>query len=415
MLRIALVLAGCALLAGRVASQTIVAPFDAKYSFRSLGSIPGVPLNYGGVTFKHDDLDVLLIGGSAANLNGALYAIRVKRAPNGAIVGFEGTATRHASAPNVDGGVQFGPNHVIFFTRYRNSELGQIKLGSTAPDKVLALNAAAGWTGGSPGSLSFVPPGYPGAGRLKICSWSGGAFHDCTLAPDGRGTFDLVGLQQRAALPGGPEGLIYPPPGSPLIPDYSKLIVNEFSSGKVVLYDVDKNGDPVVGSRVEFMTGLTGVEGAAIDARTGGFVFSTYGSANQLIIIDGFGACGTFTSYGTGIPGAGGLQPNLRGTGCATFGRAIAFQVGNGPAGGTGALNVGFVQTSVPILSGFVLTPPTIPIFHMLDATGSWTTTLNTPNDPNLVDRHVFLQAAYVDPGAPFGVAASDGLDVLVK
>lgn len=414
MRHVSLLALAAALTASTAVAQTIQAPFDQSYSFRSLGSVPGVPTSYGGVCFKFDDPDVLLIGGAANRSSGALYAIRVVRAPNGAITGFQGSATQVATLPNNDGGLQYGPSNVLFYARYRLTEIGQMKPTSTAPDKVIALGSH-GWNGGSPGALSFVPPGFPGAGRLKICAYNDGAWHDCSVAPDANGTFDLVGLQRIVTLPGGPEGILYPPPGSPLLPDYSRVIVNEYSSGSVVVYDLDANGDPVVATRQPFMTGLGGAEGATIDPQTGSFVFSTFGGGNQVLVVEGFGTCGNFVGYGTGIPGSRGVPPAIRGTGCATFNQAINFQVGNGPANGPGAMNVGFQRLQIPIFGGFVLTDPSIPLPHVLDAQGSWNTTINTPNDPNLVGRSIYFQSAYVDPGAPFGLAASDGLEMRVR
>jgi hypothetical protein len=407
------VLAAAALTAA-LGAQVIQAPFDQSYSFRSLGQVPGVPTPYGGVTFKFDDPDVLLIGGSANSSVGALFAIRVTRAPNGSITGFQGTAQQVSTAAYNDGGLQYGPSNVLFYARYPLVEIGQIKPASTAPDRAIALSPL-GWIGGSPGALSFVPPGFPGAGRLKICAYSGGAWHDCAVAPDGNGTFDLVGLQPVLNLNGGPEGILYPPPGSPLLPDYARVIVTEYSAGTISVYDIDANGDPVVATRQPFMTGLSGAEGATIDSQTGSFVFSTFGGNNQVLVVEGFGTCGNFVGYGTGIPGSNGLSPAIRGTGCATFNQAIAFQVGSGPSRAIGAMNIGFQRLQVPIFGGFVLTDPAIPLPHILDAQGSWTTTISTPNDPNLVGRSIYFQSAYIDPPATFGLTASDGLEMRIR
>ena len=410
---IPVVLAGLA--PATVNAQRLELPFSLSYSLRSLGTVPGVPARLGGLCFKYDDPDVLLIGGAANSGSGGIYSIRVTRAANGAIVGFQGTATRVHDGTYNDGGLQYGPNNVLFYTRYPRNEIGQFRPGSMAVDKLIALTAVSGWNGSSPGALSFVPPGFPGAGLLKICSYSGGAFHSCSVTPDGNGTFDLVGMQRVATLPGGPEGILYPPPGSPLLTDYARVLVNEYGSGSVAVYDIDQNGDPIVATRVPFVTGLSGAEGATIDPQTGSFLFSTYGGGNQVVVVDGFGTCGSFVNYGAGIPGVGASVPSIRGTGCATFNRAINFQVGNGPPNAAGALNIGFAPTNIPLYGGFVLTLPTVPITHQLDALGTWSTNLSTPNDPNLIGRSVYLQAAYASPAAPFGVTASDGLEMRVR
>ncbi len=318
------------------------------------------------------------------------------------------------TAPYIDGGLQYGPNNVLFFTTYSTNTLGQVRPGSTSPDKVISLTSTPGWVGGSTGTLSFVPPGFGGAGNLKIASYSSSTWHSCTLTPDGSGTFDIAGLQNRTTIGGGPEGILYVPPGSPLFPNYARVLVNEYGSASTQVYDLDSNGDAVFATRTAFMTGLSGAEGATIDAISGSFVFSTFGGQG-IVVVDGFGSCGTFTNYGSGIPGAGGRRPTIRGVGCATISQAIGYQIGNGPAFGLGALNIGFQQLAIPIFGGFVLTEPSVPIGHVLDSFGAFSTTLNTPNDPALVGNHIFFQGVYVDPGAPFGVTASDGLDMLVQ
>src|SRR5262249_59420854 len=42
----------------------IVFPFADDYSCTSLGAVPGLPNPYGGLTFKYDDANTLLIGGA---------------------------------------------------------------------------------------------------------------------------------------------------------------------------------------------------------------------------------------------------------------------------------------------------------------------------------------------------------------
>lgn len=45
---------------------------------------------------------------------------------------------------------------------------------------------------------------------------------------------------------------------------------------------------PLVGSRRDFITGLTGAEGALIDPYSGDFLFSTFGGGNRIIVVQGF-------------------------------------------------------------------------------------------------------------------------------
>ena len=60
-------------------------------------------------------------------------------------------------------------------------------------------------------SLLFVPPGLPGAGRLKLASYGGGAWYDAAVTPDGAGTYNVIGAKEvtTSRLSGGPEGFVY--------------------------------------------------------------------------------------------------------------------------------------------------------------------------------------------------------------
>jgi len=70
----------------------------------------------------------------------ASIQIAVTRDANNHITGFSGGATVYP-APNStigqynDGVVVFGPENLLFVTRFPNNQLEQSKPGSTAPDK----------------------------------------------------------------------------------------------------------------------------------------------------------------------------------------------------------------------------------------------------------------------------------------
>ena len=97
----------------------------------------------------------------------------------------------------------------------------------------------------STGALNFVPVGFNGAGQLKISSWSGGEFYTVGLSADGTGTYNLTSPTLDVTLPGGPEGFIYVPQGSPLFPSQS-MLVSEYSAGTVGSYVIDANGTHLV-------------------------------------------------------------------------------------------------------------------------------------------------------------------------
>jgi hypothetical protein len=284
----AAVIALVALLSDRAAGQTLVAPFDSAYSITDLGAVAGVPNNYGGLAIKMGDPSKLLIGGSANSLNGALYEIGVIRDVDGHITAFApGNAVRVADAAYNDGGIDYGPGGVLFLARWPVGEIGQTKQGSAVTDKIVDLDAPPLDVFGSPGGLAFVPPTHPGAGQLKIVTWSAGDWYTLAIAPDGLGTFNVTHSSLEATIPGGPEGIAYIPPGSPLFPSPS-VLVSEYSAGEIGVYQTDANGDPLVGTRQDFITGLTGAEGAFIDPITGDFLFSTFGGGNHVIVVRGF-------------------------------------------------------------------------------------------------------------------------------
>lgn len=86
--------------------QSLGPEFVGDYSFSSLGSVPGLPANYGGLVFKADDPDTILIGGAANGGSGAIYALGVIRdSGTNSIVGFTGPAVFYASASGIDGGL----------------------------------------------------------------------------------------------------------------------------------------------------------------------------------------------------------------------------------------------------------------------------------------------------------------------
>ena len=251
------------------------------YECYDLGTLPNVPVNWGGLTVANDDANVLLIGGSANTASGKLYSVDITRDVGCHVTGWAGTPIEEfAEAAYNDGGVSYGPEGVLFLARWPNNELGQQLPGSLVTDKVIDLapfNVVA-----SPGGLNFVPPGFAGEGQLKMVSWSGGQWYSVELAADGNGTFDVVSATYETTIHGGPEGFVHIAADNPgFVVD--GLLVSEWSAGNLVAYDADDNGDPIVASRRPFVTGLTGAEGAFLDPYSGDFLFTTFGGGNRLI------------------------------------------------------------------------------------------------------------------------------------
>jgi PEP-CTERM motif len=289
----ALVLGAVALgsfgLAGRAEAAACVgvsfgASFAGSYSCDNLGTPTGVAGPLGGLTLLNNN--TLLIGGSANNGSGYIAQIGLIRDGSNHITGFSGPSTVFATAPNIDGGLAFGPGGVLFATGYSNNTLLQYKPGSTAPDKIITLDPNLA----SVGSLVFVPAGFAGAGDMKLVSYNNGNFATATLTPDGLGTYNVTSSVNVTGLVGGPEGAVYVKGSNAGFGGLDNLLVSEYGAGKVGAYQIDAFGNPIQPTRQDFIVGLSGAEGAFIDPLTGDFLFSTFGGGNSVFVIKGFTA-----------------------------------------------------------------------------------------------------------------------------
>ncbi len=288
-------LAACAgaivasVLASTAAAQQVAPEFADDYEAIDLGSVPGLPTPYGGVVFSADDPDILLIGGAANSTSGAVYAVEVVRECGGGITGFAGEAVLVSTAPNIDGGLSYGPDDVLFYTAFPVNQLGQILPGASEPARVIDLTELG--VSSSTGTLQFVPPGFPGAGSLKIASYSSSDWYDAAVVPAGDGTFDVVSVEERTNVGGGPEGIVFIDPANPGF-DVPSAVVCQYSQGEVVAFEIDADGDAIPSTERLVVSGLSGAEGATLDPVTGEFVFSTFGGGNRVVVVRGFGlAC----------------------------------------------------------------------------------------------------------------------------
>lgn len=270
------------------AAITLGPDFLADYVVTDLGSVAGLPPSYGGMAFKAGDTNTLLIGGAANTAAGRYYEVALTRDVDGHITGFGAPTTFGDIGEYNDGGIAYGPDGVLFTAQWNENKLGQTKVGSTDEDKIIDLTALGITTDSSISGLNFVPSGMSGAGKFKIVSWSGGSWYDVVLAADGSGTFDIVSATLEATLPGGPEGFVFiddvDNPGFGV----DSLLISDFSSGRISAYDLDADGNPIVATRRDFITDLTGAEGALIDTVTGDFLFSTFGGGDRIIRVEGF-------------------------------------------------------------------------------------------------------------------------------
>jgi hypothetical protein len=260
------------------------AVFSGSYSCDNLGTPTGVTGSLGGLTLLNNN--TLLIGGNANAGAGYIAQIGLVRDANNHITGFSGPSTTFATAPFIDGGLAFGPGGVLFATGYSNNTLLQYKPGSTTPDKITTLDP----TLSSVGSLVFVPAGFAGAGSMKLVSYNNGNFANAVLTPDGTGTYNITSTVFVPGLVGGPEGIAYVKGTNAGFGGIDSILVSEYGAGRVGTYKIDNFGNPIQSSRQDFLTGLSGAEGAFVDPLTGDFLFSTFGGGNSLFVIKGFTA-----------------------------------------------------------------------------------------------------------------------------
>lgn len=262
-------------------------PYDDDYECYDLGVLPGVPQQWGGVIIDRDDPDVLLAGGEANTLNGKLYAVGIARDADCHILGYTGVPTKiYGPAEYNDGGLSYHPDGgPMFISRWPVNQLGQLIPGDMVTNKVIDL--APFMVVSSPGGVTFVPPGFAGAGQLKFVSWSGGQWYTIDLAPDGMGTYDIIKATLDTTIVGGPEAFVYV---SSENPEFAQdgLLVAEWSAGNIAAYVADAKGTPINNTRKDFIVGLDGAESAYIDPSSGDFLFATFSGSERLIAIRGF-------------------------------------------------------------------------------------------------------------------------------
>lgn len=392
-------------------AQTIQAPFNALYTIQNIGGIPGLASNWGAIAFDREDPNTLLCSRWATVGVQNLFAIRVVRDAQGHVTGFTGPLTPRAQADYIDGGLDYHPSGVLFYTRYPSAtginQVGQFKPGSTVPDKVVNL-IGPNWIGG----CATVPAGLPGAGRFKTLRWAGGQWTDSTLSPDGNGTFDVLGETITQTLTGGPDGFAYVPRTAPFFTG-ADVMVAEFNTSTLATYQIDAQGDPIVATRQVFATGLGSTFVMTVDPVTHDIVHAGW-SGSTVHVIRGFGlSCGQCSHYGTGLAGTGGLVPTVTGLACAAGGETTGVHVGDGLPSSVGVLGAGTVQLSAPLFGGTLLHDASVLFAIQLTPAGNYTLPFAVP--PGLGSLTLYWQVGVLDPGAIEGAALSNGLDMLVN
>ncbi len=265
-------------------AQNIGPDFIDDYNVFNLGGVPGLPINYGGLTIRPGEPDFLYIGGAANQAGAGVYRAPIFRDADNFITGF-GQASLFASTPNIDGGLVFSPTGTMLFTRYSMNEIGQVAAGDntmTISQPLTTIGVAA-----SVGSLNYIPSGFAGAGDMMVASYNASRIYRVPFT-EVDGTYTFLDATHEVQISGGPEGITHVPLGSPVFGETPHLLVSAYSANAIVAYELDADGMPIPGTARNMVTGLTNAEGAAVDPVTGDFLFSSFGGGNQVYRVSGF-------------------------------------------------------------------------------------------------------------------------------
>jgi hypothetical protein len=273
----------------KVLSCTKIAPIPHTDSAAALAFLP-------------DNPRTLLIGGPAGKPSAAVYAVPVIRNRQKHIIGF-GRSSQISTAPGIKkGGIDAGltpspDGKVLLYTSFPDNGIGQIKLDDRRPMQPSKLiDLATLGIAPSTGALTFVPQGFPGAGRLKITSYNANIIYDTTITPDGSGTFDIARPSASITLTGGVDTINYIKKGNPGFPQDS-LLVAEFDSHKIAAYQLDaRTGDPIPQTRRDFLMAVgnpsaapNSVLSAVPDPLTGDLLICTWNRGlSQILAVRGF-------------------------------------------------------------------------------------------------------------------------------
>jgi hypothetical protein len=276
-------------------AQTLGPGFTNRYSVRDLGVAGDVPSPYGALHFKTNDSATLLMGGHALAPEAKIYQIQVARDAQNHISGFAAASTYLADAPGIppqlpldveggiDGGLDYGPGGVLFYTSSSDGAISQIKPGSTFPSKQTRLRDLD--IDDARGGLAFVPAGFPGAGRLKIVSWSSHPWCDTTVTSDGAGTFDIASPAKWVDIVSYATSLAYVKADGSAFTKDSVLVTSQLDE-RVVVYEVDANGDPIPVTLRELLSNFW-VKAAAVDPLTGDILLATADPFSLRILLIG--------------------------------------------------------------------------------------------------------------------------------
>lgn len=125
--------------------------------------------------------------------------------------------------------------------------------------------------------------------------------------------------------------------------------------------------------------------------------------------------------YGSGSPGSGGILPHIDiGGGSPYLGnQAFSLEARNALGGAATGLLLGLTTASIPVLGVRILVLPIESRFSMASGAGPGTGrasySIPVPSEPSIAGLSVHAQVIVLDPGAPQGLATTDGLTLEVQ
>lgn len=269
-----------------VNAAVIAAAYADDYRAYELGPVPGIPAgsDLGGMAIHDPDADTLVIAANAETPGGALYEVGVERGPCGHIIGFAGEAKAVAMTPHVSD-LLFVSGGLLFYTEWPKNHIAQLLPGASTPD--LRTNLGELGITMSAGGFGLVPPGIAGAGQLRVLTWDTGEWYHLDRDANGE-LFDLSNAVKITQVEAKSGGLAYVPGGSPGF-DAPHVMLSESEAGKLSVYQVDAAGDPILESRVEFLSQLPFVYTTYFEPVTGDLLVSTIEAPqDQVYIVQGF-------------------------------------------------------------------------------------------------------------------------------
>jgi hypothetical protein len=122
--------------------------------------------------------------------------------------------------------------------------------------------------------------------------------------------------------------------------------------------------------------------------------------------------------YGAGLAGSGALVPILGAAGVLRAGFSGSIRITNALGGAAALFGAGTAQANQPLLGGTLLIVPAQIISLTLGGApgvaGAGYLEVPWTMPPGLAGFHAFEQAAISDPGAPQGLALTQGVEIII-